>query len=73
MTGATLGQMDEVSAAIGALQAEVRTLNANVSDMKRELEALTGLKNRGFGWLAGVGLCGGIIGAKFDAFLALLK
>jgi hypothetical protein len=58
-----VGQLDEVSLALGRIEAELRALRAELSAQQTVTADLTAMKNRAIGVLIGVSLLAGAVGA----------
>jgi phage terminase Nu1 subunit (DNA packaging protein) len=68
---------DDISRAIGRLEAQIGEMSATLGRVETELTAdkadLAALKNRGVGFLIGIGMLGAVVGAKIGAMVAAVK
>lgn len=58
-----MGQLDEVSLALGRIESEIKALRTELSTQQLITADLTAMKNRAIGLLLGVSLLAGAVGA----------
>ena len=68
-------QMTEIKTLLMTLATthDLDAVRVEIASMKKDIEALNGLKSRGVGFLMGAAIVGGVLGDKFiDAFMGIL-
>lgn len=67
-----MSNLDEISLAIGKLQAQVDHLSIHIQCMKKPLDELQSLRSKGLGFLLAFTVMGGFLGAWLKGLLMKL-